>query len=238
MNKYIVLFFAVSWPLIADVKLVNITNATDMEMNIFIEDLIGGKGTSQASNAIRVLPHDEKNGLNIDLRSKKNSNPSVLRIPKCGNYKYIASGETPSIDLIIEKNTVRVIPTSPRINTRENKKSGQDWIFDNVLIKSVENKSPHLVQVLSGGKRFEEMLVMMRSIDVAPGKKDKTTITLDRGQELVIYVIDKEGKPKRAEYLPTGKAETLEIFIDDHGTPFVQEQRQERIAVPFDDSKR
>lgn len=141
---------------------------------------------------------------------------------------------------------MKVLPSSPNTTTLAKrlsttygaKKPGHDWIFDKVSVKSIENKSDYTVDVRSGLKRYQEMLLIARQAEALPHKKvEHPNIQMDKGQELVIYVMSQDGKQWRAEYLPTGKAETLEVIIDEHGKVFIHEHRQSLVAVPFQDIK-
>jgi hypothetical protein len=241
MNKIIGLIF-MSQLIVCDVLLVNVINLAGNDIDILFDNKV--IRPASAVNSLRLAPYAERTGLNIDLFSKKTTHPTVIRVPNCKDFQYSPSGDTLKIDLILDYNAVKVVPSGPNTKLLAKRMSGvlipgRDWIFDSVKIMSVENKSSKQIQVNSGGKRYQERPVVLRRIEVAPHKKEMTNIALDRGQELVIYINEANGKQQRAEYVPTGKSESLEIMIDDHGTPFVKEEHlNERRVVPFEDSKR
>ncbi len=233
----------------ADVKLVNIINLTNTEVEIFIVGPLSTNKNLTGTSKVLLKPKGEQMGLNIELLSKKNPKPSSIKIPTHDNYHYSPSGDTPNIDLIIDTNRIQILPSSPntsnlakRIASPDAKKPGHDWIVNQVSVKSIDNKSPYLADVRSGLKRYQEMLLIGQISEALPGKKvEKSPIILDKGQELVIYVMIKNDKQddklRRAEYLPTGKAETLEVIIDKDGKVLIQEHRQSSVTVPFDDEK-
>lgn len=232
--KKILALICMSHLIACDVILVNVINLTDTDIDIFFDNKV-----VRSPSSVRIAEYAERNGLNIDLLSKKTTHPTVVRVPSCKDYKYSPSGDTSKIDLILDYNSVKVVPSGPETKLLAKRmsgvlKPGRD-LFNSVKIKSVENKSSKQVQVNSGGKRYEERAVVLRRIEVAPHKKEMANIPLDRGQELVIYLTDANGKQQRAEYVPTGKSKTLEVIIDGHARPFIKELDQDLVPVPFDD---
>ena len=210
----------------ADVTLKNVVNRTDSNVKVLIS------GVSLQDPSVTLMSFQEfKPGItswNKELRSKKTAHPQKIRLvdPIYKNWEYSPSGNTPAIDLVIEKNkTLEVVPAQAVTEQKKPELSAQTIVpkagirpvqFETVVIKKINNQSPEDVLIEASGEIYQ----------IEPNKENKINFEVKRGNKIIIHTSTPKGD-ESTSYVPSGKSENIDIIVDADGNVQVREAHEQ-----------